>query len=453
MNHEKLEGELSQFLEQSKKHDVELEILVQQQSKLSVSVVSKELDGMSSNESLTVGFRALHRGYEGVSYSQDLSVEALKESFENSVTQAKWMAHSNSFKEKGWHLPGSRESGLNPAKGKFLAPSTRDLSFDAMKALAFEAEANALAADTRVKRVTHSKVVVSKTSEMVLNSYGVNLLFEDKTYYMLLAPYAEQSASNKICYEEYFSRDAESLSAKKLVASAVGRLLPSLGATKLSSGNYPVVIDKKAMAGFIANMGSFFSAQSMMEKTSPLNNLFEKEIGTSIIQLSDDPTDKELSGYRPFDREGSMCTPTQIIENGRFVRQLTSSKYSQLSRLPSTANAHRSAQGSTQIAPWNLKLEPGVTSEANLLKLAPKLIYITELLSRHGFNEGSGDFSIPAQGFVVENGEITKPVDQFVVSGNLIGLLKSAKVLGNQLSSAADPASAPSVFVESMSIA
>lgn len=453
MNYENLEEELSAFLEQSSKRDVELEILVQSQSKFSVSVLSKELDGMSSNESVTVGFRALHRGYEGVSYSQDLSAEALKESFENSVTQAQWMAQSNSFKEKMWHLPGSPESGFNSAKGKFLAPSTKDLSFDFIKTLALEAEASALTADARIKRVTSSKVVISKTSDWILNSHGVNLLFEDKTYYMLLAPYAEQGTSNKICYEEYFSRDAESLSARKLSAVAVARLLPKLGATKLASGNYPVLIDKKAMAGFLANMGGFFSAQSMMEKTSPLNNLFEKEIGTLFIQLSDDPTDKLLSGYRPFDKEGNMCAPTQIIENGRFVRQLTSSKYSQFAKLPLTANAHRSAQGATQLAPWNLKLEPGVTSEANLLKLAPKLIYITELLSRHGFNEGSGDFSIPAQGFIVENGEITKPVDQFVVSGNLIGLFKSAKVLGNQLSSAADPASTPSVFLENMSIA
>lgn len=453
MNREKLKKDLSSFLDQATKHDIELEILVQEQSKLSVGVLSGELDGVSSNESLTVGFRSLHRGYEGVSYSQDLSMEALTESFEKSMAQAKWMAHANSFNEKVWHLPGSANSGLRAVKGEFLPAPVSDLCFDGIKALAVDAEAYSLAADSRVKRVAVSKVVVSKSSEWVLNSNGTNLLFEDRTYYRVLAPYAEQGASNKICYEDHFTRSADSLNAKALAESALARLLPNLGATKLGSGKYPVVIDKRAMAGFVANMGEFFSAQAMLEKTSPLSDLFGKEISASLIHLSDDPTDQSRSGYRPFDSEGNLCSPIKIIEGGRFVRQLTSTKCAQRTGLPSTANAHRGARGTTQIAPWNLKLSPGTTSEANLLKQAPKLIYITELLSRHGFNEGSGDFSIPAQGFVVENGEVTKPVDQFVISGNLIDILKSAKALGSELSRPSDPASAPSVFIESMSIA
>ncbi len=48
-----------------------------------------------------------------------------------------------------------------------------------------------------------------------------------------------------------------------------------------------------------------------------------------------------------------------------------------------------------------------------------------------GANAVSGEFSLSAKGFLVEKGNITRPVEQITVAGNFFSLLKDVVALGN----------------------
>jgi PmbA protein len=39
-------------------------------------------------------------------------------------------------------------------------------------------------------------------------------------------------------------------------------------------------------------------------------------------------------------------------------------------------------------------------------------------------NEASGDFSCQAEGYLIEDGKITKPLNLITLSGNILGMLK-----------------------------
>jgi PmbA protein len=59
-------------------------------------------------------------------------------------------------------------------------------------------------------------------------------------------------------------------------------------------------------------------------------------------------------------------------------------------------------------------------------------IYVTELIG-FGVNGVTGDYSRGAAGLWIENGELTHPVEEVTISGNLLEMLAGIEMVGNDL--------------------
>ena len=73
-----------------------------------------------------------------------------------------------------------------------------------------------------------------------------------------------------------------------------------------------------------------------------------------------------------------------------------------------------------------------------------------------GANPVSGDFSLSAMGYLVEKGEITRPVNQITIAGNFIAMLKDVVAVGSDLNFGLPQGShfgAPSLLVKSLAVA
>ena len=57
------------------------------------------------------------------------------------------------------------------------------------------------------------------------------------------------------------------------------------------------------------------------------------------------------------------------------------------------------------------------------MKPIQKGIYVTEMLGM-SFNPVNGDYSRGAAGFMIENGEITFPINEVTIAGNMKDILK-----------------------------
>ena len=51
-------------------------------------------------------------------------------------------------------------------------------------------------------------------------------------------------------------------------------------------------------------------------------------------------------------------------------------------------------------------------------------VYVTELIGQ-GVNGVTGDYSRGAAGFLIENGELTRPVSEFTIAGNLKDMFRA----------------------------
>ena len=78
-------------------------------------------------------------------------------------------------------------------------------------------------------------------------------------------------------------------------------------------------------------------------------------------------------------------------------------------------------------------------------------IIITNFAGLHsGLNSVSGDFSLAAEGFVVENGIKGKAVNQITAAGNFFDLLKNIEEIGNDIKFSLSGTGSPSVLVKNL---
>ena len=79
---------------------------------------------------------------------------------------------------------------------------------------------------------------------------------------------------------------------------------------------------------------------------------------------------------------------------------------------------------------------------------------ITDVTGLHsGANSITGDFSLAAKGFYIENGIKSKPVEQITVAGNFFTLLNDIEEIGSDLKFPMSSVGSPSVLVKELSIA
>src|SRR5256886_12822607 len=77
-------------------------------------------------------------------------------------------------------------------------------------------------------------------------------------------------------------------------------------------------------------------------------------------------------------------------------------------------------------------LMPGSTSPQDLIASVREGLYVTELIG-FGVNNVTGDYSRGAVGLWIENGELTYPVEEVTVAGNLLEMFQAIDGVGADL--------------------
>ena len=159
---------------------------------------------------------------------------------------------------------------------------------------------------------------------------------------------------------------------------------------------------------------------------------------------------------RNFDAEGSPVYTKKLVECGKLNTLLYNLKTAAVAGKETTGNASKAGySASVGISPFTFYLQPGETSEEELLKQAGSGVYINSLGGLHaGADPISGDFSLQSAGFMIENGVKVTAVKSFTVAGNFYELLKNIRTVASNLEMPGmGRFGAPSVLVDGLSIA
>ncbi len=195
---------------------------------------------------------------------------------------------------------------------------------------------------------------------------------------------------------------------------AVKRLNPRKGAT----ATMPVIFDPRVSNGFVGALAGAISGPSIARGTSFLKDRLNSDLFAAGISIVDDPFLPRGRRSRPFDGEGVAPHRRAIVENGRLVTWLLDLRSARQLGLQTTGNASRGTGGPPSPSPTNLALMPGPLTPAQMIGEVEHGLYVTEMMGM-GTNGVTGDYSRGAAGFWIEKGELTHPVSEMTVAGNL----------------------------------
>ena len=245
-----------------------------------------------------------------------------------------------------------------------------------------------------------------------------------------------------------FFEDLESASV--IGKEAAKRAIDQLGAAKIETGKYPVVFDKNAARAIIGLVASCVMGDSVYRQRSYLAGRLGSAIASTKVTLVDDPLVPRGPGSRPYDGEGRKVKKISVVRRGELKSYLLDTYSARKLGLKPTGSGSGGG-GVPHSSSSNFYLLPGKGDPEGLLKGIKRGLYVTRMMG-FGFDPTTGNFSRGAEGFLIENGELTQPVGEVTVSRNLDDLLKGIDKVANDLELKTSIAS-PSFRVDEMTVA
>lgn len=200
------------------------------------------------------------------------------------------------------------------------------------------------------------------------------------------------------------------LERKGIGFEALSRAIGKIGADRVDSGVYSVLVDRRVASQLVSPIISAIRGESLHMKSSFLLDKKGVKIGSDKLTVIDNPRQYGKAGAKLFDNEGIALVEMPIVEEGVLKNYYISNYMSKKMGVDMT-------QGSSTILDFGM----GDSNSAELIRKMGVGIYIT------GFNGGNcngttGDFSYGIEGYWVENGVIVKPISEMLMTGNMLEL-------------------------------
>ncbi len=202
------------------------------------------------------------------------------------------------------------------------------------------------------------------------------------------------------------------------------RCVERAGARKPKTGTFPVLFDERIAASLIGHLLSATNGGAIVRGSSWARDLLGQQVLPAALSIMEDPHRPRATSSRPFDAEGLATQKRAIVENGVLQGWTLDLSTARQLGLQSTANAARGTTAPPSPSAGNIALTQGSVSRDDLLRDMGTGLLVTSMIGS-SINPTTGDYSRGASGFWVQNGEITFPVNECTIAGNLRDMLQT----------------------------
>lgn len=315
------------------------------------------------------------------------------------------------------------------------------------------AENAALSADPRIKNSDGGSFDASSGRKVLVNSLGFTGDYRRSYCSVAAAPIAQDE--NGAMQRDYWyssSRSLERLESPESVGKrAAQRTLRRLGARKIPSTRVPLVFESETARSLLQSVFDAVNGDAIYRQASFLEGKLGEKITAESITVVDDGTIPGAFGTTPFDDEGVPSRRTVVIEGGVLKSYLLNTYTAKRLGLQTTGNAARGLAGNPVIGWNNLFLQQGSRAPEQIIAEIKQGLYVIDLLGS-GVNLVTGDYSRGATGIWIENGELTYPVEEITIAGNLKEMLANISEIGSDLEFHSS-ISCPTLRIDGMTIA
>jgi PmbA protein len=377
-----------------------------------VQVRLGKLEDVGRSENAELGLRVFVGSRSASVATSDLSDAALAALVERAVAMARLAP------EDPWSGLAPQERLMHGAPPDLDLDDHQDTTPELLKERAMAAEAAALA----VAGVTNSEgggASASRATIALATSHGFTGGYTLSSYSLSASVLAGEGGRMQRDYASHSVRHARALEAPEVIGREAGeRTVARLDPGKAPSGPMPVVYDRRVSSGLIGHLVSAIAGSSIARRTSFLLDAMGERILPAHVHVIDDPHRPRGLRSRPFDGEGLAVSPVEIVRDGVLQTWLLDSASARQLGLEPTGHAARGVGGPPSVSTSNLHMAAGAIPPATLIEDIALGVWVTELIGS-GVNGVTGDYSRGAAGFLIENGELTTPIAEFTVAGNL----------------------------------
>jgi len=387
-----------------------------------------EIETLKEAGSRAAGIRLLFGQRAGSAYTSDLTPEGLRRMVDSAASLA---AIATEDPHAG--LPGAGDLGSLDGDLGLYHESVDELDPAVRIDWARQAERAALEFDPRIDNSEGGSFGSSSGWRAFANSLGFLGSYRSSSCSLSAVPVASEEGRRERDYWFTSARSVAGLESPEFVGqTAARRVLRRLGARKAATQKAAVVFEPRVARSLIGHIFSAVSGDAVYRKASYLAGLLGQRVAGANVTIIDDGTLPGLFGTSPFDDEGVVSRRTPVIEGGVLANYLLNSYTARKLGLKTTGNASRGVTGNAGVGHGNLFLQPGEASPEQIIASVRNGVFVTELLGS-GVNIVNGDYSRGAAGVWIENGELTWPVHEITISGNLRRIFEQIEAVGNDL--------------------
>ena len=362
-----------------------------------------------------VGITVYKGQKKGSASTSDFSPAALREAVIKACSFAKYTA-------------ADEHSGL--ADKELMARDIPDLDLaheweiqadDAIR-IAIDCEDAARGFDSRVTNSEGASVSSSSGVRAYGNTHGFLAGYPTTSHSINCVVIGESNGDMERDYWYSAARDAKDLeSPQEIGKTAARRTIQRLGSRKIKTETAPILFAPEVARGFIGHAIRAVSGGAQYRKSSFLLNAVDEQIFPDFVQIQERPHIPKALGSTPYDAEGVATRERDLVVDGVLQGYILGSYSARRLGLQTTANAGGA---------HNL-LVPGDSEDMeSLIKSMHRGFLVQELIGQ-GVNAVTGDYSRGAVGHWVENGEISYPVHEITIAGNLKDLYQRISAIGN----------------------
>ena len=314
------------------------------------------------------------------------------------------------------------------------------------------AEKEFLAAHPAIKGVPYNGLAQRDIDRFYLNSEGA-VRHEDHSVasIYLYTKTEEEGRKPRSAGAFRVSQGLDELDINGCLKEAAEKTISHLNYDKVKTGKYRVVFSPEAILGLIGAFSNLFNAQSILDNQSlSTPDSLGTQIASPLLCLCDDALHPENVGAETFDGEGTPTRRVPLITNGVLSGFLHSSGTAK--RLNAQPTGHANMGSKITVSPHFYHIFAGESAEQDYsLDMADNVILIDDLSALHaGVQATQGSFSLPFDGWLVQNGKRTS-VESATVAGDIREVLKSIIYVEKELEFTGSGV-APRVWVDELSI-
>lgn len=434
---------LNKYFEYAKQigfSDIEFKIISKKE--LSIQVFHKKVEKYSVAENETIHIRGIVNGNMVAGYSENKN--NIKTILDEMVVNSSLI---DEVKEQEIFEGSEKYKNYKTYSDKLSKTNVSDKIN-----LCLTAEERAYNYDSRIVDVDEVNYNETEKSMKIINSKGLKLSYKVSYGMFIVSVVAKENEDTRTGFMYQFGQDLSDFDVDFVVKEACDEALKALNGSQCDSKKYKVLMAPDVFSSFVNFLLSSACGDAVNKGKSLLKDKLNQQIASKKFTLIENPHAKEYPYfYRAFDDEGVATFKKTIIEKGILKMFLYNIEEAKVANTTSTGNGFGGSN--IGIDTTFLYVKPGKKSKEELCEFIKNGIQITSVQGLHaGMNAMSGDFSLQASGYMIENGKITTPVKLITIAGNLFTMFKDIQEVGNDVFVTYGGISSPSVVIKSLAI-